>query len=113
MKTNTVYTNNILNGYADAAGLIDIDYIAHCVEIVADNDRKTSELKLNTRRAARNVAIDWLMYWIKTELEYNHGREYYATNNQVIAWDRSHGGQLEKVLDLVEKYIVEERNENY
>lgn len=111
-RTNAVYTNEILNSYADNAGAIDINYIAHCVEIVADNDRPTSELKYNTRRKPRNIAISWLMYFIDTELYFANHPGYYATNKQVMQWDRTHGGQLEKVLDIVESYINDERNEN-
>jgi hypothetical protein len=111
MHTNTNYTHNILNGYTDAAGHIDIKYFAHCVEIVADNNRDTSEEKYNTRRKPRNVAIAWLMYFIDTELYFNYGRGYYATNKQVMQWDKTHAGQLEEVLDLVTNYIIAERNE--
>jgi hypothetical protein len=111
MHTNTIYTHNILNGYTDAAGRIDVNYFAHCVEIVADNNRPTSEEKYNTRRKPRNVAITWLMYFIDTELYFNYGRGYYATNAQVMKWDKTHAGQLEEVLDIVTNYIIAERNE--
>ena len=111
MRTNQNYTFSVLDAYL-TAGKIDINYIAHCVVIVADNDRPTSELKYNTRRPARNIAIEWLMYFIKTELYYNFGAGYYATNKQVMAWDKAHAGQLEKVLDIVTEYIKEEQNEN-
>lgn len=112
MRTNTNITNEVLNNYADAAGLIDIKYFAHCVQIVADNNRPTSDEKYNTRRKPRNVAIQWLMYFIDTEIKYQDHPGYCATNKQVMQWNRTHGGQLEKVLDIVEKYIVDERNEN-
>lgn len=112
MHTNTNYTHDILNSYTDNTGAIDIGYIAHCVEIVADNDQPTSVEKYNTRRKPRNVAISWLMYWIDTELYFNFGRGYYATNKQVMEWDKTHAGQLEKVLDIVTEYIITERNEN-
>ena len=112
MHTNTLFTHEVLNNYADAAGKIDIAYFAHCVQIVADNNRPTSEEKNNTRRKPRNVAITWLMYFIDTELKFQDHPGYYATNKQVMQWDRSHGGQLEKVLDLVTAYIIDERNEN-
>jgi len=111
MRTNQLFTHEVINNYADAAGLIDVNYFAHCVQIVADNNRPTSDEKNNTRRKPRNVAIDWLMYFIDTELKYQDHPGFYATNKQVINWDRSHGGQLEKVLDIVEKYIIDERNE--
>lgn len=112
MHTNTKYTHDILNGYTDNAGAIDINYIAHLVTITADNNRPTSDEKYNTRRKPRNIAISWFMYWLDTELYFNFGRGYYATNKQVLTWDQSHGGQLEKVLDIVTDYIITERNEN-
>lgn len=112
MKTNTAYTNEILNSYADINGKIDINYFAHCVEIVADNNKSTSDQKYNTRRKTRNIAIDWLMYFIKTELYFAGYENYYATSKQVMQWDKNHAGQLEKVLDKVEKYITDEQNEN-
>lgn len=112
MHTNTLYTHEVLNNYADAAGNIDINYFAHCVVIVADNNRTTSEEKYNTRRKPRNIAITWLMYFIDTELKYQDHAGYYATNKQVLTWDAAHAGQLEKVLDIVTDYIITERNEN-
>jgi hypothetical protein len=111
-RTNAVYTNEIINSYADAAGNIDVSYFAHCVTIVADNNRETSETKYNTRIKPRNVAIRWLLYFLETELYFADHAGYYPTSKQVIAWDRSHAGQLEKVLDIIEKYIADERNEN-
>lgn len=113
MHTNTNYTHDILNGYADAAGKIDIEYIAHVVQVVCDNDGpQICNEKYNTRRKPRAVAIEWLMYWINSEFKYNSRRGYYATNKQVMQWDKSHAGQLEAVLDKVEAYIIAERNEN-
>lgn len=112
MHTNTNYTHEILNGYADITGAIDIDYIAHLVTITADNNQPTSVEKYNTRRKPRTVAISWLMYWLDTELYFQYGREYYATNKQVMQWDKTHARQLETVLDKVEAYIIAERDEN-
>lgn len=113
MHTNTTYTHNILNSYTDNTGAIDIEYIAHCVQVVCDNDGpEICNEKYNTRRKPRNVAISWLMHWINTELYFNFGRGYYATNKQVMQWDATHAGQLEKVLDIVTDYIITERNEN-
>lgn len=108
--TNTVYTNEVLNNYLNNDGVLNIDYFVHCVEIVCYNHRPTNEL-IKTTRKARNVAIEWLMYFINTELEYIEHSGYYATNKQVMQWDRNHGGQLEKVLDILERYINDERNE--
>lgn len=112
MHTNTNYTHNILNGYADAAGKIDVSYFAHLVTITADNNQPTSAEKYNTRRKPRNVAISWLMYFINTEIYFSYGRGWYATNKQVMQWDKTHAGQLEAVLDLVTNYIIAEREEN-
>lgn len=112
MKTSATITNEIINNYADENGKIDIDYFAHCVQIVCDNDGpQICNEKYNTRRKPRAVAINWLMYFINTEFKYQNYTGYYATNKQVIQWDRTHGGQLERVLDLVEEYINQERNE--
>lgn len=112
MRTNKNFTYEVINNYADAAGKIDISYFAHCVVIVADNNRATCEEKYNTRRKARAVGISWLMYFIDSELKFQDHPGFYATNKQVMQWDRENGGQLEKVLDIVEKYIIDERNEN-
>ena len=112
MHTNTCNTHDILNSYT-TAGKIDIEYIAHCIQIVCENDDPTiCNEKYNTRRKPRNVAIGWLMHWINTELNFNYGRGYYATNKQVMQWDKTHAGQLEKVLDIITNYIIAERNEN-
>lgn len=111
MHTKTAYTHNILNKYLYEDGHIDISYFAHCVQIVCDNDRPLCEEKYNTRRRPRAVAISWLMAFINSELKFSEYTGFYATNKQVIEWDRTHGGQLEKVLDLVENYINQERNE--
>lgn len=113
MRTSAIITNEIINNYADATGKIDVEYFAHCVQVVCDNDNpQTSAEKYNTRRKPRNIAISWLMFFINSEFKYQDYPGYYATNKQVMQWDRTHGGQLEKVLDIVESYINDERNEN-
>lgn len=51
------------------------------------------------------------MYWIDENIKYNGHAGYCATNKQVMNFDRNHGGSLEKVLDELTNYIIEERKE--
>lgn len=94
-------SNNILN----------IEYLAHLISVTADNTEALYNERFNTRRKIRNIAISELMYFVDTELEYNGYSGYYATNAQVMAWDKQHEHGLEKVLDIVTADIIREREE--
>ena len=101
MRTNANYTNEILGGYLMNNNRINVESLADQVDVLA----------VNTRRKPRNIANDELMFWINTELKYNGYAGYYATNKQVMKFDKEHGGDLEKVLDIIEGYIITTREE--
>ena len=111
MRTNTNYTSEILGGYLMNNDHINVEYLANMVDVLAVNTRSYYEERMNTRRKIRNIAIGELMFWINTELKYNGYEGYYATNKQVMKFDREHGGDLEKVLDILESYIATTREE--
>ena len=111
MRTNATYTGEILGGYLMPNNHINIESLADQVDVLAVNTRSYYEERMNTRRKVRNIAIDELMFWINTELKYNGYEGYYATNKQVMKFDREHGGDLEKVLDILESYIAVTREE--
>lgn len=111
MRTNANYTNEILGGYLMNNDHINIESLANQVDVLAVNTRRYYDERRNTRRKIRNIAIDELMFWINTELKYNGYPGYYATNAQVMKFDKDHGGDLEKVLDKVVEYIQITRDE--
>lgn len=111
MRTNANYTNEILGGYLMNNDHINIESLANQIDVLAVNTRRYYEERLNTRRKIRNIAINEMMFWINTELKYNGYTGYYATNKQVMKFDQDHGGDLEKVLDIVVEYIKITREE--
>lgn len=111
MRTNANYTNEILCGYLMNNNRINVASLADQVDVLAVNTRHYYDERRNTRRKPRNIAIDELMFWINTELKYNGYAGYYATNKQVMKFDKEHGGDLEKVLDIIEGYIITTREE--
>lgn len=90
---------------------LNIEYLAHLISVTADNTQTLYNERFNTRRKVRNIAISELMYFIDMELDYNGYSGFYATNKQVMAWDKQHGQGLEKVLDIVTDDIIREREE--
>lgn len=111
MRTKENYTYEILGGYLMNNDHINIESLADQIDVLAVNTRHMYDEKLNTRRKIRNIAISELMFWINTELKYSGYPGYYATNAQVMKFDKDHGGDLEKVLDIIEKYIKITRDE--
>lgn len=112
MKTNTNYTSEILAGYLMNDDRINVEYLADQIDILASNTEMYYFERLNTRRKIRNIAINELMFFINTELKFSGRCGYYATNKQVMKFDKEHGGDLEKVLDILEGYIRTTREEN-
>lgn len=110
-KTDKKKTYEILGGYLMENNHINIEYLAGEIMILSDNTRKLYDERFNTRRKVRNIAINEMMYFINTHLEYSGYPGYYATSKQVIDFDKEHGGDLEKVLDIVEENILETRKE--
>jgi len=112
MKTNAAYTNEILAGYLMNNNRVNVESLADNIWITMYHDRRTNEEAIhNTRRKPRSVAIEGLMNWINLNLPYYGYEGFYATNKQVMKFDREHGGSLEEVLDELENWIIAERNE--
>lgn len=113
MQTSKEKTYEILGGYLMSNNELNAEYLAS--EIIADADNTEScykEMRENTRRKPRNIAISFMLGYIRTCLDwYYPERGYYATSKQCIQFDREHGGSLERVLDIVEEHIKEERAE--
>ena len=110
MKYKIDYTFKFLDSYT-TNGELDPEWISHLIIVTADNNESTSNLKYNTRMKPRNIAINWLMYWIHTEMQFTEYKGYSATNKHVMKWNDSHGGQLDAVLDKVTDYILWDRND--
>lgn len=110
-KTDKQKTYEILGGYLMNNNRINIEYLAEQVMIISDNEYMLYKERFNTRRKIRNIAINELMFFIDTELKYFGYPGYYATSKQVIDFSKEHGGDIEKVLDIVEKNILETRKE--
>lgn len=110
-KTDKKKTYEILGGYLMENNHINIESLADEIMILSDNTRKLYEERFNTRRKTRNIAINEMMVFIDTHLEYSGYPGYYATSKQVINFSKEHGGDLEKVLDIVEENIERTRKE--
>jgi len=111
MRTDKNKTFEILGGYLMNNNHLNIGYFAEMVIIVSDNESTLYKERFNTRRKTRNIAINELMHFINSELKYSGYDGYYATNKQVMDFDKEHGGDLEKVLDIVENNIITTRKE--
>ena len=111
MKTEKTKTYEILSGYLMNNNRINIEYLADQIMIISDNEYSLYKERFNTRRKIRNIAINELMFFINQELKYSGYAGYYATSKQVINFDKEHGGDIEKVLDIVEENIERTRKE--
>lgn len=110
--TKKAYTYEILDGYCMNNGKINVEYLAEQIYIVCYNDVRTNGMARNNKRIKiRNIAINWLMFFVNTELKFSGYSNYYCTNRNLTDYDREHDGGLEKVLDIVEGYIKEIREE--
>lgn len=109
MRTDKNKTFEILSGYVMQNNHINIEWLADQIMLYTDNERRFYEERFNTRRKTRNIAINELMYFINSELKYSGYVGYYATNKQVMDFDREHAGDLEKVLDILEQNVIETR----
>ena len=110
-KTDKNKTYEILGGYLMDNNHINIESLADEIMILSDNTKNLYFERFNTRRKIRNIAINELMFFIDTHLNYFGYPGYYATSKQVIDFSKEHGGDIEKVLDIVEKNIEITRKE--
>lgn len=109
MKTNQNYTFEILGGYLMDNNEVNAEYLAEQVIDYAERIADRYNECFNTRRKPRNVAIEWLMDFINRQLKNSGYVGFYASNAQVMAFDRKHGGSLERVLDIIEEEVKTER----
>ena len=110
-KTDKKKTYEILSGYLMNNNHVNIEYLADQIILISDNESRLYHERFNTRRKTRNIAINELMFFIDTELKYSGYPGYYATNKHVTDFSKEHGGDLEKVLDIVEENIERTRKE--
>ena len=110
MKTNMAYTYEVLGGYLMSDGHVSVEYLAEEIRVLGLNTYYLYEDLMNKRIKDRNVAIRWLMGFIDRQLLY-YRPGYRATNKQVMAFDQEHYGDLEKVLDILEQSVKQEREE--
>ena len=111
MRTNINYTNEILGGYLMDNNEVNEEYLAEQIIDYGDGRERLYNECFNTRGKTRNVAINWMMDFINDKLQDWGYRGYYATNQQVMKFDREHGNSLERMLDIVEAHVKEEREE--
>lgn len=111
MRTCAAYTNEILNGYLMDNNELNIGYFADEVICTAENDNNLYFERLNTRRKPRNIAINEMMAYINKMLSFHGYRDFYASNKQVMQWDRAHNGGLEAALDIIEESVKTTRAE--
>lgn len=111
MRTDINKTYEILGGYLMNNNELNIEYFAHLVSITADNTRNYYEERFNTRRKIRNIAISEMMFFINQELKFSGYENYYATNQQVMKWDKEHNNGLEKALDIIVEDIKATRED--
>lgn len=110
--TKKAYTYEILNGYCMNNDRVNTEYLADQIIATCDNDKSLYEMaKENKRMKTRNIAIQWTKFFVDLMLKYNGHRDYTCINQHLMDYDRKHGNDLEKVLDIVEEYIIELRNE--
>ena len=109
--TNKKYTYEILDGYCMNNGRVNTEYLADQIYIICNNTENTYKEAKNKRRKTRNIAISWLMFFVNNELKFSGYSNYYCTNKHLMDYDREHERDLEKVLDIVESYIKEIREE--
>lgn len=111
MKTNINYTYEILGGYLMSNNKLNVGYFADAVMLFSDNDETLYKERFNTRRKTRNIAINELMSFINRELKFAGYTGYYASNAQVMKWDKEHDGGLEAALDIIEANVIQTREE--
>lgn len=110
-RTDINKTYEILGGYLMSNNELNIEYFAHQVTLHAENNEQYYKERFNTRRKIRNIAISEMMFFINTELYFSGYENFYATNQQVMKWDKEHGYGLEKALDLVVEDIKATRED--
>ena len=103
--TRQAATFEVLAGYLTEAGAVDVEWMTDAVTLDCMNSEPLYRAALDSRRRARSVAIEFLMDFVNNGLRFAGFRGLRATNAQVMAFDRQHGGGLSSVLDAVEDYI--------
>lgn len=110
-RTDKNKTYEILGGYLMNNDHVNIGYLADQVMLISDNESTLYHERFNKRRKTRNIAINEMIFFINQELKYSGYPGYFATSKQVIDFSKEHGGDLEKVLDIVEENIKRTRKE--
>lgn len=111
MRTDINKTFEILGGYLMSNDHLNTEYLADQVYIYGSNTYNQYLLITHSRMKSRNIALCWLKGLINQELNFAGYPGFYCNNYQLKQFDYQHSNGLNRVLDIVEKWITDYRQE--
>lgn len=108
MRTNKIYTFNILHAYA-GENEFDFEYFANLVIRFGDNFETIYWERFNKDRTTKDLAIFELISFLNFCLKNAEYPEYFATYAQVQEYDKKHGEAIAKALEIIEANIIDTR----
>lgn len=103
-------TKQVIFEYLQPDNKLNIDALVNQVEILNSNTEQQYNILKNTRIKNTNVALQWLLYFIKTELYFDGFKNYYATIQQIKTIEKSHP-ELITVIEELTKIVIMMRDD--
>lgn len=108
MRTNKIYTFNILHEY-ETENAFDFEYFASLVIRFGDNFETVYWERFNKERTTKDLAEFELISFLNFCLKNADYPEYFATCEQVKEYDKKHGEAITKALEIIEANIIDTR----
>lgn len=106
-------TFEILNGYLMCNNKLNVDYLTDQIYIVCNNTESMHNLLYNTRKKSLNIALEWVLYFINTELTFAGYQNNYANLYHIKAYEKAHPEMitvienLTKIIDELKLELIE------
>ena len=103
-------TFEILNGYLMNNNKLNVDYLTDQIYIVCNNTESMHNLLYNSRKKSLNIALEWAITFLNTELYFNGYINNYANLYHIKAYEKIHP-EMVTVIENLTKIIDELRVE--
>lgn len=103
-------TFEILNGYLMSNNTLNVDYLTDQIYIVCYNTESMHNLLYNKRKKSLNIALEWVLHFINTELNFAGYQNNYANLYHIKAYEKAHPEMItviEKLTEIIDELRTE------
>ena len=103
-------TFEVLNGFLMSDNTLNIDYLVYQIYAVCNNTESMHNLLYNSRKKSLNIALEWAITFLNTELYFNGYNNNYVNLYHIKAYEKAHPEMIaviEKLTEIIDELRAE------